>query len=92
MAKTLRLAKIIAAVCVAFLLALPLWNLAATKWQHAHNPVPGNFHSVNGREMHIYCSGAGPPTVVIETGAWRLLAGLAGSAATACASNPRLHL
>jgi hypothetical protein len=69
MAKALRLIKILAAFCVAFLLALPLWNLAVTNWQHAHNPVPGNFYSVNGRQMHIYCSGAGSPTVVIETGA-----------------------
>ena len=69
MVKTLRLIKVLAALCVAFLLALALWNLTVTKWQHAHNPVPGNFYSVNGRQMHIYCSGAGSPTVVIETGA-----------------------
>jgi pimeloyl-ACP methyl ester carboxylesterase len=69
MVKTLRLIKVLAALCVAFLLALALWNFAVTKWQHAHNPVPGNFYSVNGRQMHIYCSGAGSPTVVIETGA-----------------------
>jgi pimeloyl-ACP methyl ester carboxylesterase len=69
MVKTLRAIKVLAALCMAFLLALPLWNLAVTKWQHAHNPVPGNFYSVNGRQMHIYCSGAGSPAVVIETGA-----------------------
>ena len=61
--------KIGLALCVAFFLVLPLWNYAVTRWQHARNPVPGNFYSVNGRQMHIYCSGAGSPTVLIETGA-----------------------
>lgn len=69
MAKALRLIKILAAFCALFLPALSLWNLAVNKWQHAHNPVPGNFYIVDGRQMHIYCSGAGSPTVLIETGA-----------------------
>jgi pimeloyl-ACP methyl ester carboxylesterase len=64
-----RAIKITATLCLIFLLALPLWNLAITKWQHARNPVPGNFYSVNGRQMHIDCTGSGSPTVVIETGA-----------------------
>jgi len=50
-------------------LALSLWNLAVAQWQHAHNPVPGNFYSLNGRLMHLYCSGTGSPTIVIEAGA-----------------------
>jgi pimeloyl-ACP methyl ester carboxylesterase len=50
-------------------LALSLWNLAVTKWQHAHNPVPGSFYSVDGRLMHFYCSGIGSPTIIIEAGA-----------------------
>jgi pimeloyl-ACP methyl ester carboxylesterase len=50
-------------------LALPLSNLAITKWQHARNPVPGGFYSVRGRQMHLYCSGTGDPTVLIEAGA-----------------------
>jgi pimeloyl-ACP methyl ester carboxylesterase len=62
-------AGIITGACVLFLLALSLWNLAVTKWQHAHNPVPGEFYSVDGRQMHLYCSGTGSPTVVIEAGA-----------------------
>ena len=62
------LAAIAVGVCLLFLLALSLWNLGVTKWQHAHNPVPGAFYSVDGRQMHLYCSGAGSPTVVIEAG------------------------
>jgi pimeloyl-ACP methyl ester carboxylesterase len=64
-----RLVKIGLALCAAIFLALPLWNYAVTRWQHARNPVPGSFYAVNGRQMQIYCSGAGLPTVLIETGA-----------------------
>jgi pimeloyl-ACP methyl ester carboxylesterase len=59
----------LALFCVVFLLVLPLWNLGATKWQHARNPVPGEFYNVDGRQMHIYCSGSGSPTLVIEAAA-----------------------
>ncbi len=31
-------------------------------------PVPGKFYQVNGVSMHLYCTGAGSPTVVLETG------------------------
>ena len=58
-----------AGACLLLVLVLPLWNLGVTKWQHAHNPVPGNFYSVDGRQMHLHCSGAGLPSIVIEPGA-----------------------
>ncbi len=64
-----RVGFVLAGLCVFLLLALSLWNLAVTKWQHAHNPVPGNFYHVDGRQMHIYCSGTGSPAVVIEAAA-----------------------
>ena len=31
-------------------------------------PTPGNFYSVNGYRMHLYCTGSGSPTVVLEGG------------------------
>lgn len=52
--------------CLLLVLALSFWNLAVTRWEHAHNPVPGDFYDVEGRQMHIYCSGTGSPTVVME--------------------------
>jgi len=58
-----------AGACLLLVLVLPIWNLGVTKWQHAHNPVPGNFYSVDGRQMHLHCSGAGLPSIVIEAGA-----------------------
>src|SRR6266851_3177888 len=58
-----------AAICVLFLLTLSLWNLLAAEWQHDRNPVPGNFYTVEGLQMHIDCSGTGSPAVVMEAAA-----------------------
>jgi pimeloyl-ACP methyl ester carboxylesterase len=66
MLRALRLVPVI----LAGVLFLPaLWNLAAAKYQHARHPAPGEFHEIEGRAMHLYCSGNGPYTVVIEVGA-----------------------
>ena len=51
------------------LLALPLSNIAIAEWQHVRNPVPGDFCSVGGRQMHIDCTGAGSPAILIEAAA-----------------------
>jgi pimeloyl-ACP methyl ester carboxylesterase len=51
------------------LLAGFLSNLAVATWQHLRNPVPGSFYTVDGRVMHLFCTGAGPQTVVIEVAA-----------------------
>jgi hypothetical protein len=63
------LAAIAACIFLTLLLTLALWNLGVTKWQRANNPAPGNFYLVDGRQMHIFCSGTGSPAVVIEAGA-----------------------
>lgn len=65
----MRVTRIAAAFGASFVLVTAFWNFAVTAWQHARNPVPGNFYSVYGRQMHIYCSGSGSPTVVIEAAA-----------------------
>jgi pimeloyl-ACP methyl ester carboxylesterase len=56
-------------VILILLLAPAVWNLAASRYQHARNPVPGALYDVEGRQMHIYCTGTGPYTVLIEAGA-----------------------
>jgi len=61
----------VAAVGFLLLAALSIWSLTTSRWQHAHNKVPGAFYSVDGRQMHLYCSGEGRPTVVIEAGLGR---------------------
>jgi pimeloyl-ACP methyl ester carboxylesterase len=50
-------------------LAPAVWNLAATRWVHWKNPVPGTVFSVGGYRMHIHCTGSGLPTVVMESAA-----------------------
>ena len=32
------------------------------------NPPPGDIYVVNGRQMHIYCTGSGSPTIILEAG------------------------
>jgi pimeloyl-ACP methyl ester carboxylesterase len=44
-----------------------LYNYAALRHYRAVVP-PGNFFVVEGRRMHVYCIGAGSPTIVIESG------------------------
>jgi pimeloyl-ACP methyl ester carboxylesterase len=34
----------------------------------AHYPAPGELVDVNGSRMHIYCTGSGSPTVILEAG------------------------
>ena len=60
-------------IAIGLVFLLPLlgaaWNLAASEWTHRRNPVPGSFYDVNGYRMHIYCTGDGSPTVVLEAAA-----------------------
>ncbi len=58
-----------AVACLSLALAPPLWNLAATRWTHRQNPVPGTLHTVGGYPMHLVCTGRGAPTVVLEAAA-----------------------
>ncbi len=35
----------------------------------AHHPAPGQIYVVNGYKMHLWCTGEGSPTIVLESGA-----------------------
>ena len=41
--------------------------ITCTRLARAH-PVPGTFYIVNGRRMHIDCTGEGTPTIILESG------------------------
>ena len=41
--------------------------LVSTVLQHRY-PPPGNIYRVDGYAMHLYCTGSGEPTVVVEEG------------------------
>ena len=45
-----------------------LVNLAISAFLQARYPVPGTFYRINRHSMHLYCTGHGHPTVVLEAG------------------------
>jgi pimeloyl-ACP methyl ester carboxylesterase len=45
-----------------------LWNVLAIRHYRNAYPPPGNLYTVNGERMHLYCSGTGSPTLVLESG------------------------
>jgi pimeloyl-ACP methyl ester carboxylesterase len=45
-----------------------LYNALAVHRLRAAYPPPGRIYTVNGHAMHLYCTGAGSPTVVLESG------------------------
>lgn len=56
-------------IAVATILIVPaVLNMATNEVLRARHPVPGSFYLVNGRPMHLYCSGHGAPTVVLDAG------------------------
>jgi pimeloyl-ACP methyl ester carboxylesterase len=44
------------------------YNVVCLWYLQSRYPVPGKFYQVNGSPMHLYCTGAGSPTVVVESG------------------------
>lgn len=45
-----------------------IWNALAIRHYEAVAGVPGKLYMVNGRTMHIYCTGEGSPTIILEAG------------------------
>jgi pimeloyl-ACP methyl ester carboxylesterase len=48
--------------------ASTIFNAIALRYYRAIYPAPGTMYSVNGHRMHLYCTGAGSPTVVLDAG------------------------
>jgi hypothetical protein len=52
------------------ILSVPaLMNFVTNTVLEARYPVPDSFFPVKGRLMHVYCTGHGSPTVVLDAGA-----------------------
>lgn len=63
----LRRTLIIATACLMFLmLAGATYQGAATAFERRQFPHPGELVDVGGHQLHIYCTGQGSPTVVLE--------------------------
>lgn len=45
-----------------------LWNYLAVRRDRVNNPPPGHIYEVAGYPMHLYCTGTGSPTVILESG------------------------
>jgi pimeloyl-ACP methyl ester carboxylesterase len=54
---------LVAAVCGA-----AAYNFWAVRHYQALYPPPGKMYRVDGYQMHLYCTGAGSPTIVLEAG------------------------
>lgn len=51
------------------ILSIPaLVNFVTNTVLEARYPVPGSFFAVDGRFMHLYCTGRGSPTVILDAG------------------------
>ena len=48
--------------------ACALYNLAAVAVLKHRYPPLGRMYTVDGHAMHLYCTGSGPPTIVLEAG------------------------
>jgi pimeloyl-ACP methyl ester carboxylesterase len=63
-----------AAVVVFVLLAGATYQGVATAIERREFPRPGSLVNIGDHQLHIYCTGAGPPTVVLEAPAAGLTA------------------
>ena len=45
-----------------------IYNAAALRYYRSIYPPPGKMYAVNGHEMHLYCTGEGSPTIVLDAG------------------------
>ena len=48
--------------------ASAIFNAVATRHFFVGHPVPGKFYAVDGYRMHLYCTGQGSPTVILDAG------------------------
>jgi pimeloyl-ACP methyl ester carboxylesterase len=44
------------------------WNALATRYYRDHYPAPGKMFTVDGHTMHLYCTGSGSPTLILDSG------------------------
>src|SRR5437868_3738273 len=65
---TLKRAGILVAALAAIVVLSGGYNLLISAVLQRRYPPPGNIYSVDGYAMHLYCTGTGAPTVVVEAG------------------------
>lgn len=65
---TLRGVAILIGVVILAVAVSTVYNAWAFHHARAAAGVPGKLYSVNGRRMHLFCTGQGSPTIVLEDG------------------------
>jgi pimeloyl-ACP methyl ester carboxylesterase len=45
-----------------------LYQFSISRWENGHYPRPGKLFDIGGLRLHINCTGAGSPTVILEAG------------------------
>lgn len=63
-----RTALVLGALALMLAASGALYNALEVHRLRETYPPPGKIYAVNGRAMHLYCTGAGSPTVVLESG------------------------
>ena len=65
---TKRIAFGVVVFLVIALVAGALYQIIATRLDEGKYPPPGQIVDVEGRGLHLYCTGDGTPTVILESG------------------------
>ncbi len=55
-------------IVVALVVLGMAYQVVAVELDKRNYPPPGQLYDVNGHQMHIYCSGSGSPTVILQAG------------------------
>lgn len=63
-----RVVAIIVIGLLALLAAAAIYNFTENRRLRILFPAPGKLYAVKGSMMHLYCTGTGSPTVVLESG------------------------
>jgi hypothetical protein len=64
-------ARILIGLCAALIVAVcsgATYQWMSTRQELAETPPPGRLVDVGGRRLHIWCTGTGDPTVILEDG------------------------
>ena len=63
-----RCALALVILCTVTVMVSSILNAFAIRFFPGRNPPPGDIYIVDGHKMHIFCTGSGSPTLVLESG------------------------
>ena len=63
-----RCALALVILCTVTVMVSSILNAVAIRFFPGRNPPPGDIFLVGGNKMHIFCTGSGSPTIVLESG------------------------